>query len=57
MSESITSTFKSVLTPSFIIKTLLGFFVMNVILDLTGMSSWFYNPVQSIKAKFPGSGN
>lgn len=50
--ESPKAIVKSVLNPSYIIKGLITLAVLNAILSLLGISTWFYNPVEMLKAKF-----
>jgi hypothetical protein len=52
MSESVTQTVKSIFTPTNLIKIALGFMAMNVVLSLTGLTNWVYNPVEAFKSQF-----
>jgi len=46
----------SAFTPKNLIAFTLGFFAMNVVLDLFGISEWFYSPVATFKDKFGNKG-
>lgn len=45
-------TVKSVVNLNNMAKFALGFILLNAILELTGLSDYFYYPVSTIKSKF-----
>lgn len=52
MPDSITGAVKGALKPMNIVGLIVGFVVVNAILELTNLSDWVYYPVASFKAKF-----
>lgn len=54
--ENPVSSIKSAFNVSFLLKFMAGLFLANVVLDLTGLSDYFYYPVATLKAKFGNNG-